>query len=95
MLDNVEGLLRTVDVYDKYISEGYAHLEVNLCKGCMWKLCVVLNGLHFPVLLHSHINIWSRNLDIDQGRSQEETEEDELQEDRDRWRGFVVKQPTS
>jgi hypothetical protein len=50
MLDKVEGL-HTVDVFDKYISEGYEHLEVKICKERMWKLCVFRYELHIPVLL--------------------------------------------
>jgi hypothetical protein len=49
-LDNVEGLLKTVDVFDISISEGYAHLEVKICKERMWKLRVCRYGLHFPIL---------------------------------------------
>jgi hypothetical protein len=32
-LDNVESPLKTVDVFSKYISVGYRHLEVKICKG--------------------------------------------------------------
>jgi hypothetical protein len=37
---NVEGLFEIVDVFDKYISEGYAHLEAEFGKERMLKLCI-------------------------------------------------------
>jgi hypothetical protein len=40
-----------VVVFDKRISEGYARLDIRICKEHMWKLCVLRDGIYFPVLL--------------------------------------------
>lgn len=42
MVNNAEGLLKAVDVFDKSISEDYEHLETTNYQRRMWKLCILL-----------------------------------------------------
>jgi hypothetical protein len=52
-LDTVEGLLKTVNVFDKSILGGKADLMFQnvCCKVCMRKLCVLWGGIHLSRLV--------------------------------------------